>query len=65
MHQDASIVLGVVALVVASAATRDATIIGRPLLVGVFLLVTTPVAAHVVARAAYEPGREGERLSMR
>jgi multicomponent Na+:H+ antiporter subunit G len=48
-----AVFLGVIALLVASAATREPSILYRVLLIGIFLLVTTPVAAHAVARAAY------------
>jgi multicomponent Na+:H+ antiporter subunit G len=48
-----AVVLGVIALLVASAATGDAAVIARSALIGIFLLLTTPVAAHVIGRAAY------------
>lgn len=48
-----AVFLGVIAILVASAASRDADIILRLVLIGTFLLLTTPVSAHVVARAAY------------
>jgi len=48
-----AVFLGVIALVLASVGTREPTVIARGLLIAVFLLVTTPVAAHVIARAAY------------
>jgi multicomponent Na+:H+ antiporter subunit G len=48
-----AVFLGVIALLVASAATGDAAVIGRSALIGVFLALTTPVAAHVIGRAAY------------
>lgn len=54
-----AVVLGVIALLVASTATRDPAIIARAFLIGAFLLLTTPVAAHAVARAAYV---RGERM---
>lgn len=47
-----AVVFGVVALAVACVATRDAAIIARAALVAVALLLTTPVAAHAMARAA-------------
>lgn len=48
-----AVFLGVISLLLASLATRDGAIVARALLIGVFLVLTTPVAAHVVARAAY------------
>ena len=48
-----AVFLGVISLVIATAATRDPAIISRALLIGVLLLLTTPVASHVIARAAY------------
>jgi multicomponent Na+:H+ antiporter subunit G len=48
-----AVFLGVIALLVASTVTRESPIIFRAILIGVFLIVTTPVAAHAVARAAY------------
>lgn len=54
-----AVFLGVVVLLVASAATGDGAIVARAVLIGVFLVLTTPVAAHVIALAAY---REGERM---
>jgi multicomponent Na+:H+ antiporter subunit G len=48
-----SVFLGVVSLVLASLVTGDAAIVARVLLIGVVLLLTTPVAAHAVGRGAY------------
>lgn len=48
-----AVFLGVIALVVASAATGEAAVIARSALIAVFLVLTTPVAAHVIGRAAY------------
>lgn len=48
-----AVFLGIVALLVASVATRDTATIARAALIAVFLLLTAPVAVHVVARAAY------------
>lgn len=48
-----AVFLGVIAILAASAAGGDPQIILRLVLIGVFLLLTTPVSAHVVARAAY------------
>jgi multicomponent Na+:H+ antiporter subunit G len=48
-----AVFLGVVAFVVASSMTGDGAIIARGLLIAVFLVITTPVGAHVIARAAH------------
>lgn len=48
-----AVVLGVVSLLVASVVTADPQIILRVVLIGAFLILTTPVSAHVIARAAY------------
>jgi multicomponent Na+:H+ antiporter subunit G len=48
-----AVVLGVVAVLVASLATRDGTTIARALLVAAFLLFTTPVATHAIGRAQW------------
>ena len=48
-----AVFLGVIAILVASAVSGDPAIILRLVLIGAFLLLTTPVSAHVVARAAY------------
>lgn len=54
-----AVFLGIIALLVASVVTRDTATIARAGLIAVFLLLTAPVATHVVARAAY---RIGERM---
>ena len=51
--------LGVVSLCASSVVTGDPAIIYRAMLIGAFLLVTTPISAFVVARAAY---LRGERM---
>lgn len=51
-----AVFLGVIALLAASAMTREASIVYRTVLIAVFLLVTTPVAAHAVAQAAFQLG---------
>ncbi len=48
-----AVFLGIVAFLLASLASGDATITSRVLLIAVFLLLTTPVGAHVIARAAW------------
>ena len=54
-----SVFLGVVSLCLASVVTGDAAIVARVALIAVLLLLTTPVAAHAIARGAY---LEGERM---
>lgn len=48
-----AVFLGVISLLVASMASGDAAIILRVILIIAALIVTTPVAAHVVGRAAF------------
>ena len=48
-----AVFLGVIALVVASVGTREPAVMTRGFLIAAFLVVTTPIAAHVIARAAY------------
>jgi len=48
-----AVFLGVIALLIASAATGDPAVVARALLIGAFLVLTTPVAAHVIGHAAY------------
>jgi len=48
-----AVVLGVISLLAASVVTGNSEIVYRVLLVGVFPVLTTPVSAHVIARAAY------------
>jgi multicomponent Na+:H+ antiporter subunit G len=50
-------VLGVISLLGASVVTGNSEIVYRVLLIGVFLVLTTPVSAHVIARAGYWWGR--------
>ena len=54
LHAASKVVfLGVTMLLLASAVTNDAEIILRATLIGVFLVLTTPVSAHVVGKAAF------------
>ena len=63
LHAASKIVsLGVVSLLLASTATGDPSFVFRVALISAFLVVTTPVSAHVVARAAY---LRGERMEGR
>ena len=48
-----AVFLGIIALVGASVATEDAAIMARGLLIAAFLLLTTPVSAHAIGRAAH------------
>ncbi|CAN5175238.1 monovalent cation/H(+) antiporter subunit G [soil metagenome] len=61
LHAASKVVfLGVLSLLVASMATNDAEIILRVVLIGAFLVLTTPVSAHVVGRAAFLKGQKME-----
>ena len=54
-----AVFLGVISLCVSSAVTGDPAIIYRAILIAAFLLVTTPISALVIARAAF---LRGERM---
>lgn len=61
LHAASKVVfLGVTMLLIASAVTSDAEIILRAILIGVFLILTTPVSAHVVGKAAFLRGHRME-----
>ena len=61
LHAASKVVfLGVLLLLVASTATNDPEIILRVVLIGAFLVLTTPVSAHVVGRAAFLKGQKME-----
>ena len=61
LHAASKVVfLGVIMLLIASAVTSDAEIILRAILIGVFLVLTTPVSAHVVGKAAFLRGHRME-----
>jgi multicomponent Na+:H+ antiporter subunit G len=51
-----AVFLGVISLCVSSAVTGDPAIIYRAILIAAFLLVTTPLSASVIARAAFLRG---------
>ena len=51
-----AVFLGVVAFAVAALLVGDGAIAARAALIAVFLLLTTPVGAHAIARAAYLRG---------
>lgn len=48
-----AVVFGVIAVLAAITTGGEPTVVFRVVLVSVFLVLTTPVAAHVIARAAY------------
>lgn len=48
-----AVVLGIVAFLLASVAAGDAAVTSRVLLIAAFLILTTPVGAHVIALAAW------------
>ena len=54
-----TVILGAMPLLLASALTGDKGTVLRVILIGVFLLLTTPVSAHMIGRAAY---LRGERI---
>ncbi len=59
LHAASKVVfLGVLSLLVSSTVTNDPEIIYRVILIGAFLILTTPVSAHVVGRAAYLKGQK-------
>jgi multicomponent Na+:H+ antiporter subunit G len=53
-----SVVLGVIAIVFASLVSGQAQVIDRVLLISGLLVLTTPVSAHVIGRAAYMAERQ-------
>ena len=55
-----AVFLGVCMLALASFATEEPAIVGRALLIAIMLLLTTPVAAHVIGQAAYRAGEPME-----
>jgi monovalent cation/proton antiporter MnhG/PhaG subunit len=52
--------LAVISLLTASPATGDPEVIYRVVLIGVFLILTTPVSAHLIAWAAFQTGEKME-----
>ncbi len=60
-----AVFLGVISLCAASLVTGDSAIILRVVLIGVFLLITTPISAFTIGRAAYlrqEPMQNDDAL---
>lgn len=51
-------VLGILPFLLAAALAGELATITRAVLIALFLLLTTPVAAHVIAQAAYLTGEE-------
>ena len=51
-------VAGVMPILLAVALLGGAELLGRTILVAAFLLLTTPVSAHILARAAFLTGEE-------
>lgn len=49
-----AVFLGVISLLAASVVTLDIAIILRVVLIGFFILITTPVSAHVIGKAIYD-----------
>ena len=47
------VLLGLILLLIATAATGDPAFIYRVVVIAAFLLLTTPLSAHVIGRAAY------------
>ncbi|HEV2819093.1 MAG TPA: monovalent cation/H(+) antiporter subunit G [Solirubrobacteraceae bacterium] len=45
--------LGIVALALAALLTGDGPVVARAVLIAVFLVITAPLAAHALVRAAY------------
>lgn len=55
-----AIPLGVIPLLIAITVSGDPDIIGRVIVIGVLLVITTPVSAHALAYAIYHETREEE-----
>jgi multicomponent Na+:H+ antiporter subunit G len=51
---------GVLLVLVASVATRSAEIITSAVLLGLFVLVTSPLSSHAIAQAAWRREREAD-----
>jgi multicomponent Na+:H+ antiporter subunit G len=59
-----AVVLGVLAILLASCPSGDGPLMGRCLLVGVFALLTSPVGSHALARMQYlETGAGGPPIA--
>lgn len=53
------IVIGNLLLVLAAPLTGEPAVVAREILIGVFLLITTPISAHAIGQAAF---RRRERM---
>jgi multicomponent Na+:H+ antiporter subunit G len=51
-----TVFLGVIPLLVAAAATGDPAMIYRAVLIATLLLLTTPISAYAITKAAYQRG---------
>jgi multicomponent Na+:H+ antiporter subunit G len=60
-----AVFLGVVSLCASSAVTGDPAIIYRAVLIGAFLLVTTPISSFVIARRILAWGEDGDARRVR
>jgi multicomponent Na+:H+ antiporter subunit G len=58
-----AVFLGLLPLLLAACLTGDRGIITRAILITAFLLLTTPVSSHAIARAAYLEGETIEPLN--
>ena len=60
-----AVFLGVISFCASSAVTGDPAIIYRAILIAAFLIVTTPISAFAIARAAYLRGERMEEPGAR
>lgn len=51
-----AVFLGIIAFLLASMTAGDGAVISRSALIAVFLVLTTPVGAHVIAQSAWRRG---------
>ena len=51
-----AVFLGLIPLLAAAAATGDLAMIYRAVLIATLLLLTTPISAHAITKAAYQRG---------
>jgi multicomponent Na+:H+ antiporter subunit G len=51
-----AVFLGLIPLLAATAATGDLAMIYRAVLIATLLLLTTPISAHAITKAAYQRG---------
>ncbi|MBA2441728.1 MAG: monovalent cation/H(+) antiporter subunit G [Rubrobacter sp.] len=55
-----AVLLGLLPLLLAAALTEDPAIVYRAALIAAALLLTTPISAHAIAKAAYQRGEKME-----